>query len=167
MTMMSAFDAVVEEGLIEEVKKANEFPIIPAGKYPAIAVKIEDISDKQSETFSNGGANPLHGKPVVNIQVKLEGVSEKGYDELDGSSRTTFIKLCPARVTGTDKNGKEFVKKESQLATQLVTMSGTQGKPFSAALAWLESNKIQVSISHYTTKDGVKKDQVAAISLLQ
>lgn len=167
MTMMSAFDAVVDEGLIEEVKKSNEFPIIPAGKYPATIVKIEDISDRQTETFNNGGANPLYGKPVVNLQVKLEGVSDKGYNELDGSVRTTFIKLCPARVTGLDKNGKEFVKKESQLATQLVSISGTKGQPFSAALAWAEQNKFEVSINHYTTRDGVKKDQVAAINALR
>jgi hypothetical protein len=166
MTMMSAHDEMMDEGLLDEVKKANEFPIIPAGKYPASVVKVENISDRQNETFSNGGANPLYGKTVYNLQVKLEGVSDKGYNELDGSVRTTFIKLTPARVTGVDKNGKEFIKKETQLAAQLTVVSGTKGQPFSAAIAWAEQNKFQVSISHWTTKDGEKKDQVAAISAL-
>lgn len=164
--MLSAFDAVVEEGLIEEVKKANEFPVIPCGKYPATLVKMEDISSKQTETFNNGGANKLYGKPVVNLQMKLEGVGPKGYDELDGSSRTTFLKMCPVRVTGVDKNGREFVSRESQLATKLVTISETAGKPFSAALEWLEQNKIEVVIGHYTTADGTKKDQVVTINKL-
>ena len=101
MTMMSAFDSVVnDQGLVQESQAAD---LIPGGSYPATLVKVEDRTASQNETFNDGKPNPLYGKPLANLQVKLEGVSAKGFDELDGKPRTHFIKLCPALVYDANK----------------------------------------------------------------
>ena len=90
--MLGAFDAVVEEGLIEEVK--SNIPIDPkCRKYPATSKWR--ISDRQRKSSAMGETN-CTGKPVLNVQMKLEGVVKSGYDALDGSG-TTFIKAF--RVT--------------------------------------------------------------------
>ena len=68
--MLSAFDAVVEEGLIEEARKSNDFPLIPNGKYPATLTKYEDVSDRQKEEY-DGRKNPLYGKPYLVGASKL------------------------------------------------------------------------------------------------
>lgn len=167
--MMSAFDAVVNEGLlVEEAKKADAFPLIPSGKYPATLVKVEDRTNDQRETFDDGSANPLYGKPVANLQVKLEGVGEKGYDELDGKTRTHFIKVCPAVVYNKAKEGKEArLSAASRLAGQMIAISNTAGKSFTETLAWFQENRFQVSISQFKGGSGEMINNTAAISALQ
>lgn len=166
--MMSAFDAVMNEGLlVEEAKKADAFPLIPSGKYPATLVKVEDRSNDQKEVFDDGSVNPLYGKPVANLQVKLEGVSDKGYNELDGSTRTHFIKVCPAVVYNKAKEGKEArLSAPSRLAGQMIAVSGTAGKSFTDTLAWFQENRFQVSISQFKGGDGEMRNNTAAISAL-
>ncbi len=167
--MLGAFDAVMNEGLlVEEAKKADAFPLIPSGKYPATLVKIENVSDRQKEYYDNGDKNPLYGKPIANLQVKLEGVGEKGYNELDGTNRTHFIKVCPALVYNVAKEGKEpRLSAASRLAGQMIAVSGTAGKSFSETLAWFEQNRFQVSISQFKGNSGEMLNNTAAISALQ
>ena len=159
--MLSAFDAVVEEGLIEEARKSNDFPLIPNGKYPATLTKYEDVSDRQKEQY-DGRKNPLYGKPVLNLQVKLYGVGEKGFDELDGKERVHFIKVTPAAVRTEGKDGKPYLVGASKLGIHIVEVAGTQGKPFSKAIEWLEQNRFEVVVSKF--KD---MNTTAAINKLQ
>ena len=166
VSMASAFEAVIDEGLVVEAKKANEFPLIPGGKYPASLVKYEDRSDGEREAFDDGKANPLYGKPVVKLQVKLEGVGEKGYDALEGGIRTHFIKVCPALVTTAGKDNKTVLVGASKLAGQMGAISNTQGKPFSETLAWFESNKFMVSVGQFTPAGREPMNTTNAISAL-
>ena len=55
--MLSAFDAVVEEGLIE-ARKSNDFPLIPNGKYPVRRSRNTDVSDRQKEEY-DGRKTPV------------------------------------------------------------------------------------------------------------
>lgn len=160
-TMSELFDAVVADGLLMKESQAAE--LIPGGKYPFTIVKVEDRSADQKETFDNGDPNPLYGKPVASLQVKLEGVGAKGYDDLDGRTRTHFIKVCPAVV----HNAKGNLLSACKLAGQMIAVSGTAGKPFSETLAWFQHNRAQVSISQYTTADGKVINTTNAITALQ
>ena len=160
MTMMSAFDSVVnDQGLVQESQAAD---LIPGGSYPATLVKVEDRTASQNETFNDGKPNPLYGKPLANLQVKLECVSAKGFDELDGKQRTHFIKLCPALVYDANKK----LMTPCKLAGQAIAVSGTAGKPFSETIAWLEQNKFKVTIGQFKGGDGTMRNTTYAISAL-
>jgi hypothetical protein len=163
MTMMSAFETTMNDGLLVKESQANDFPTIPGGKYPASLVKVEDRSNDQKESYDDGKLNPLYGKPVANLQVKLEGVGEKGYSELDGKARTHFIKVCPAIVH--DAKGKLIAA--SRLAGHMIAVSGTQGKSFAETLAWFQENKFQVSVGVFNTPDGRTINTTSAITSLE
>lgn len=158
--MLSIFESTVSDGLL--VKEAQAVDLVPGGKYPFQVVKIEDRSNDQKEAYDDGKLNPLYGKPVANLTVKLEGVGQKGYDELEGKTRTYFLKICPAIVH--DAKGK--LVGASKLAGHMIAVSGTAGKSFAETLAWFESNKAQVSIGQFTTQDGRTINTTSAITSL-
>lgn len=160
-TMSELFESVVADGLL--VQQAQAANLIPGGKYPFTIVKVEDRSGDQKETYDNGDPNPLYGKPVASLQVKLEGVGAKGYDDLDGRTRTHFIKVCPAVV----HNAKGNLLSACKLAGQMIAVSGTAGKPFSETLAWFQHNRAQVSVGQFTMADGKVVNTTNAITALQ
>ena len=160
VSMASAFEAVITDGLL--VKESQAADLIPGGKYPFQVVKVEDRTNEQKEAFDDGKANPLYGKPVANLTVQLHGVGAKGYDELEGKTRTYFVKVCPAIVH--DAKGKLIGA--SKLAGHMIAVSGLAGQSFAEVLAWFEANKAQISIGQFTTQDGRTINTTNAISAL-
>jgi hypothetical protein len=152
------FESTTANG--ELAKEAQAADLIAGGKYPFTVVDIRE--SEQKEAYDNGDKNPLYGHPVVSLQVKLEGVGAKGYDPLDGKSRTHFIKVTPDKVY----NEKGALLSASKLAGAMIDVSGTAGKSFADTLRWFTSNKAQVSIGQFETRDGKTINTTAGISRL-
>lgn len=148
----------------ELAKEAQIVDLVPAGKYPFIICAV--TVPEQKETYDDGNANPLYGKPVGRVEVTLKGVGKKGYDELDGRDRKFYFTVTPLRVMTKDKNGNERLHNASRLAGDLITVSETQGQPFSATLNWFTTNPGQISIGNIETKTGKQMNVVNKIAKL-
>jgi hypothetical protein len=159
--IMEAFKSITASGeLAQEAKKQDrEQDLIPSGKYPFLVSEIRDT--EQKEAYDNGDKNPLFGHPVARLMVKLEGVSAKGYDPLDGKARTYFFNVTPDKVY----TEKGRLVGASKLAGDMVEVSGTSGKPFADTIEWFMTNKAEIVVRQFDGRDS-KANTTAAINKL-
>jgi hypothetical protein len=152
---------VADSGLVAEAKKQDKAgDLIPGGKYPFLITDMREV--EQKEAYDDGSKNPLHGHTVIRLTIKLDGVGQKGYDALDGKTRTYFFNVCPDKVYGEKGN----LVGASKNAGDMIEASGTTGKMFADTLEWFMMNKAQISIRQFNGRDGSPGNAVAGISRL-
>jgi hypothetical protein len=156
--ILEMFRQTVADGTLTKEAQAEE--LIPAGKYPFIVTDVREA--EQKEGYDDGGKNPLYNHPVVRFTVKLEGVGQKGYDALDGKSRTYFFNVTPNKVY----NEKGALVGASKLAGHMIDVSGTAGKSFADTIEWFMNNKAQIAIRQFERRDGGLGNMTAGISRL-
>jgi hypothetical protein len=160
--IMEQFKAITANGELaaESRKQDREADLIPAGRYPFTVVEIRDTDQK--EAYDDGTVNPLYGQPVARLMVKLEGVSAKGYDALDGKTRTWFFNVTPGLVY----SAKGKLVGAAKLGGDMIEVSGTKGRPFSDTIEWFMSNKGEIVVRQFDGRDGSKANTAAAINKL-
>ena len=161
--ILEMFNKTTNDGKLQAAAASDD--LIPGGKYPFMVTSMK--VNEQQETFGQGEntvKNPLFGHNVISLQVKLDSVGAKGYDELDGKSRTYFInKVTPDVVYG-DKGRLTIA---SSLAADMIEVSGTKGQTFDKTLEWfLSGNKAMITIRQYKGNDGKQRNAEVEISRL-
>ena len=68
-----------------------------------------------------------------------------------GRSVCISLRSLPLRYALKERTVSQYLVGASKLGIHIVEVAGTQGKPFSKAIEWLEQNRFEVVVSKFGT----------------